>query len=225
MNRPARGFTLVEMLVALAVAGLLVSLVYGTIRVGQRSVAALDRQVEQAETMRIGWQFMHDALTRAAPAVDPARPDSRTGFEGGPDRLVFIASMPGYVGIEGPMRITLAILAEADGEQLLLSRERLEEEPPPSEGAPLERAVLVEHLDGLQIEYFGQHEPGEPPTWQAFWDLENRLPNLVRIQVRPAEGPAWPVLIAAPQDGTAPLDEDAAPPGDDDAEAPAGVDG
>ena len=72
MRRLQRGFTVVEMLVAIAVAGLLVSLVYGAIRVGQRSVSALDSRVEQSELMRIGWQFIHDAITHAGPAADPA---------------------------------------------------------------------------------------------------------------------------------------------------------
>jgi len=213
MSRAPRGFTLVEMLVALAVAALLVSLVYGAVRVGQRSVYALDRQVGHLELMRIGWQFVREAIAHASPADDPARSYSRTGFEGTSDRLVFVADMPSYVGIEGPMRISLGAVATPDGDQLLLTRERLEERDAAAGEAPLEQAVLVEHLDGLQIEYFGQIERGEPPTWQTFWGGERGLPNLIRIQVRPADGPAWPLLIAAPKDGTVPLGEDILPDG------------
>ena len=66
MRRAQRGFTLVEMLVALGIATLLVSLVYGSIRVGQRSARALDRQVEQAEVMRIGWQFKESPSCQVA---------------------------------------------------------------------------------------------------------------------------------------------------------------
>jgi len=223
MNRVQRGFTLVEMLVALAVAALLVSLVYGSIRVGQRSVRALDHQVEQFELMRIGWQFVREAIAHAGPAVDPARDYSRTGFEGTADRLVFVAGMPSYVGIEGPMRISLGVVATPDGDQLLLTRERLDEQAAVAEEAPLEQAVLVESLQDLQIEYFGQVERGAPPTWRTFWDDQDRLPNLIRIRVLPADGPAWPLLIAAPKDGTAPLDDDILPDGTTDEDLSAGA--
>jgi general secretion pathway protein J len=217
MRRRQHGFTLVEMLVALSVAALLVSLVYGTIRIGQRSVSALDRQVQQGEVMRIGWRFIHDAISRAGPAADPARPDVRNGFEGGPDRLVFVAEMPSYVGMEGTMRIGIGRLATAEGDQLVLTRQRLDEEPAAAGTEGLEQAVLVERLEGLQIDYFGQVERGVDPTWHTSWDNPRNLPNLVQIRVAPADGTAWPVLTAAPQEGTAPLD-DSVMPGDDAAE-------
>lgn len=211
MRRPQHGFTVVEMLVAIAVAGLLVSLVYGAIRVGQRSVSAVDSRVEQSELMRIGWQFIHSAIAHASPAVDPARPQSRTGFEGTSDRLVFVADMPSYVGIEGPARITLGRVARTGADQLRLTRERLDAEATPTDVAQMEQAVLVEKLDRLSIEYFGQLERGVAPSWQSSWDHARKLPNLVRISIRPSDAPAWPLLIAAPKDGTAPLDEDALP--------------
>ena len=211
MRRLQRGFTVVEMLVAIAVAGLLVSLVYGAIRVGQRSVSAVDSRVQQSELMRIGWQFIHHAIAHAGPAVDPARPETRTGFEGTSDQLVFVADMPSYVGIEGPARITLGRFAKAGAAQLLLTRGRLDEESTPRGEAELEQAVLVDQLDELRIEYFGQLERGVAPSWQSNWDHARWLPNLIRIQIRPAGAPAWPLLTAAPRDGTAPLDEDALP--------------
>ncbi len=210
MTRRAHGFTLVEMLVALSVAALLVSLVYGAIRVGQRSAQALDRQVEQGEVMRIGWRFIHEAISRAGPAADPARPDVRTGFEGASDRLVFVADIVSYVGIEGTTRITIGRVATDDGDQLVLTRQHLDDEPA-ADAAQLEQAVLVDRLEELRIDYFGQIERGVDPAWHTSWDNARTLPNLVQIRVEPADGAAWPVLTAAPQEGTAPLDDSVLP--------------
>lgn len=223
MRQLQRGFTVVEMLVALTVAGLLVSLVYGSIRVGQRSVSALDRRVAQSELMRIGWQFIHDAIAHAGPVVDPARPENRTGFQGTSDQLVFVADMPSYIGIEGPARITLGRLDTAEGDQLVLRRERLDDESGAANTAQIEQAVLVDQLDALSIEYFGQSERGVLPSWQSDWDGARRLPNLVRIAIRPTGGPAWPLLIAAPRDGTAPLDDDTPPTEADLSDLPEGA--
>ena len=205
--RASRGFTLVEMLVAISVAALLVSLVYGAVRVGQRSASAVDRRIDQAEVMRIGWQYIHGAIVRARPVADPDNPDDRTGFRGQSDALEFVADMPAYVGLGGLIRIRLVPTRTETGEALLLTRERYD---PKAEGRDdaVQEAVLVEELERLQISYFGRREAGESPAWHSDWESPNTLPNLVRIDVDPSSQRAWPVLVARPMTGTTPLPED-----------------
>jgi general secretion pathway protein J len=205
MSRTQHGFTLIEMLVALSVAALLVSLVYGSVRVGQRSAAALGVQAEEAEVMRIGWQFLHDALAQARPVADADNPRDRTGFHGEPERLSFVADMPAYIGIGGPMRIGLDAMPTADGYQLLLTRRGLDETHKSSSKEPGEQAVLVENLNRLAIAYFGKQGRSAAPTWYSSWDSARNLPNLIRISVKPAGAPDWPILIASPLTGTEPI--------------------
>lgn len=203
MRRKFGGFTLVEMLVALSVSALLVSLVYGAVRVGQRSARALGVQTTQAEVMRIGWQFLHDALTQARPVPDPSDPQSRTSFEGMAHTLSFVADMPAYMGLGGLMRITLEIEDTDTGRQLVLSRQRF---GTTMQEDSAERAVLVEELDTLAITYFGLVKGDGVPDWYGNWDDSQRtLPNLLRISVKPGNGPAWPELIASPMMGAQPL--------------------
>ena len=209
MSRGVRGFTLVEMLVAISVAALLVSLVYGAVRVGQRSADALDERIEGAEVMRIGWQYLHGALTRARPVLDPTRDEDPSGFHGNAERLSFIADMPAYVGVGGLFRIRLGVADIAEGRQLLLSRERFDPLTEQAPEASPEKAVLVERLDHLMIAYYGQQDADDDPAWHAAWDGPHTLPNLVRIDIKPAGGRAWPVLMARPLTGTVPLPEDA----------------
>lgn len=205
-----RGFTLVEMLVALSVASLLVGLVYGAIRVGQRSVSAMASQVEQSEVMRIGWQFLHDALTRAQPVSNREDDEDRTSFSGSTKVLTFVADTPAYVGLGGLMRITLGIDETSDNDQLVLTRQRYDTSTEPVVDQPVERAVLVEHLKRLEISYFGQAEDDETADWHEEWHGLATLPNLVRIDIEPANANAWPTLVASPSRGSAPLDaEDA----------------
>lgn len=206
-----RGFTLVEMLVAISVASLLIGLVYGAVRVGQRSAAAMDRQVEQSEVMRIGWEFLHNALTRARAVANPDDDDDRSGFAGSANALSFVADMPAYVGLGGLMRIDLAVEDDRDGRLLVLSRRRFDS----VEGATaadeyVERAVLVDELDALQIAYFGRTERNEAPEWRDQWQGIDALPDLVRIRVRPAGSRDWPELVAAPLTGANTFENEAA---------------
>jgi general secretion pathway protein J len=223
MSCAQRGFTLVEMLVALSVAALLVSLVYGSVRVGQRSAAALGVQAEEAEVMRIGWEFLRQAIAQARPMADPDNPRDPSSFDGQPDRLIFVADMPAYIGIGGLMRIDLSRKATADGYQLLLTRRHQNETPIAASGEPDQQAVLVQNLDHLAIAYFGQQGRSPAPAWHSSWDSVGNLPNLIRISVKPAAAPSWPVLIASPLTGTKPIGDTEPDLDPATAEAPDGV--
>jgi general secretion pathway protein J len=205
-----RGFTLVEMLVSLSVASLLIGLVYGTVRIGQRSAAAIDHRVEDAEVMRIGWEFLQDAVRRARPMPDPSLDDEPTSFDGNRDRLSFVADMPAYVGLGGLMRIGLAPDTTAEGDRLIVTRERFDVTGEAPEPAPdsVQSAVLVDRLERLTITYFGQRPEDDLADWHDTWQELPAIPNLVRIEIVPEGSPAWPVLIASPSTGAPALTED-----------------
>ena len=103
------------------------------------------------------------------------------------------------------MRIHLGTQANSDKTQLLLTRTRPTQLPPAPGDDSNEQAVLVDDLENLRIEYFGAAGDGSGPVWQSSWDAPRMLPNLVRISVQPADGNAWPILVASPLLGTAPL--------------------
>jgi general secretion pathway protein J len=202
-----RGFTLIEMLAALSVASLLVSLVYGAVRIGQRSVSAMDAQIEQSDIMRIGWEFLHNALSRALPMPNPEDEEDNTSFGGTTKVLTFVADMPAYVGAGGLMRITLGIDEASSKSQLVLTRQRYEAYEELSTEQPVQRAVLIEDLDHLEIGYFARLEDDDIASWHDEWLGFDALPNLVRIDVAPAGAKAWPRLVAQPSSGGAPLGE------------------
>ncbi|MCB1773540.1 MAG: prepilin-type N-terminal cleavage/methylation domain-containing protein [Gammaproteobacteria bacterium] len=214
-----RGFTLVEMLVALSVAALLVTLVYGGIRVVHRTVNATDALIENNEIMRISWQFLHSALSRARLARILGNREDLTGFSGDGESLSFVADMPPYLGLGGPTRITLATDRLDGAERLLVTRQRFDFRQETADEPP-QQAVLLDQLDSLRITYFGQLSDETTPGWHDAWSERSHLPNLVSIRVKPAGSPAWPELIARPLAGTQPVSEEAPPEDRPDAAEP-----
>ena len=65
-----------------------------------------------------------------------------------------------------------------------------------------ERSILADDIKELRVGYFG-YDTGaaraNAPTWRERWDDPNRLPLLIRLDVVPKRGPAWPTLLVAPR--------------------------
>jgi general secretion pathway protein J len=215
MNR-CRGFSLVEMLVALSVSAVLISLVYGVVVLAQRSTQAVNDRAALSEQMRIGWQFIDAAIARAQPVTDPDDEDNPIGFVGNEDRLTFIADQPGYLGPGGLTRITLERRDTGDSDALVLIREPFDYGTSEA-GTDASEAILVDRLDSLELTYYGTADDDEEPAWLDRWEGQALLPGLIEIRIVPSGAPAWPVLIGRPMTGSetagleAPIDEDGEP--------------
>lgn len=194
-----RGFTLAELLVSLSVAALLVSLVYGSLRIGVRSWEAADTRSNVADTTRIGWLFLHRALADARPVGDPLASRGTPIFNGRPDRLRFAADMPSHLNLGG---LYVVEIARNEEKQLQLSRTlmaeyrqaRLENRP--------QSAVLADNLQSITFKYFGKLDREVDARWHTEWKNQLGLPALIRIDVEQQDGSHWPTLIAHPRIGS-----------------------
>lgn len=186
------GFTLLEMLVAVAVIGLVYAAFAQGLRLGLQTGTRQAVLRADSRGLADGWQVARQALagmdpgSRARPAVLQARPQ----------RLVFrtmLVWQPG-AGQEGQG-------APVDAALLLDGRHRLvlrwtRPGTPLSADTPLSQRVLAEGVATLSFAY---RRTGATGAWQDSWDGPD-LPGLVRLRVAwsdPVRRP-WPPVIAAP---------------------------
>jgi general secretion pathway protein J len=200
-NAPAEhGFTLLEILVAVTLLGLLMAALLGGVRLGVRAWEASGIRLDDDARLAAVQDFLRERLTQARGSKASA-PAIETGpaFRGQPDRLSFVTLMPEQLGA-GLERMVLTLTKADAGADLSVEwwPADLGDDPDALRDAVRSR-VLLAHVAELRLTYFGQVEARQPPTWSEVW-TQPLLPLLVRVQLGfpDRDVRSWPDLIVRP---------------------------
>lgn len=189
MNGREAGYTLLEMLVALAVFGLIMAGIAQGYRFGLTAWSAGSREIIMPERMAA----MDAALDRL---IEAAQPGSMVGDAHG---LAFTTRLPEAAGIAGLADV--ALLREKNGTLVLRYRAHAPGIALTPPTAP-HTEELARNTAGLDIAYLAPVQ-NAAPRWVAAWSGP-ALPLLLRLHVTLKDGQTWPDLIAAPADRPAP---------------------
>jgi general secretion pathway protein J len=194
--RPTRGFTLIEVLVALSLLAFGLALTFGVLRGATGSSERAGQDAQRDERLRAVHGFVRRQLGMALPIAFEF--DQSTGeatlFRGSSAKLEFVANMPGYLSRGGPYLQTLSVVHGAGGLQLQFGSQLLTTEGPlKDERAP---EILLDGLSEAKFAFRGLDENGKPGSWQPSWPQGSQLPPVVRVSVR-FDDPRkhWPDLI------------------------------
>lgn len=191
---PAAGFTLLEVLAAMALLALLLLGVYSGVRSATHAVQAGSAKIEQLDQIRAAQQFLRRELAQAM--AQPMAHDSEGNgvfFVGTGDSMKFVAPLPGYLGRMGPQLIEVKLVDGDHGKQLVASLAVL----PPDGSAPKalgEPQVLLDGVIDGSFDYRGVDQQGKPMDWQHDWNAPATMPNLVTIKLALDQHRPWPML-------------------------------
>jgi general secretion pathway protein J len=187
-SRVASGFTLLEMLVALAVFGFLLVGLSQTVRFGLTAW----RQNARISAGKTDLEAVDRALRLVVENLAPGDDSARASLDGAANALTGLTRLrvPGS-GLM-PVRIEAGLVVS--GSRLVLrwrpqSRgTQFGSRPPPRETA------LINGVSGLSIDYWRP-----PGTWVSGWH-EADLPLLIRFRLTFAgpDAPRWPDIVTAP---------------------------
>ncbi len=190
------GYTLIEILVSLALLALLLSLMPATLRMARQSWQA-DAQLERSASLATAT----DTLRRALAATVPA-PIGRAGtaastllFEGRGETLAFVAPAPQSLDSGGLQVFSLEARPRAGGagRNLVLALQPYElgssfdatvGQGPQAAGKKTvgrSETLLVEDIGTLELRYFGQAPARSVEVWSSVWANRPTLPLLVEV--------------------------------------------
>jgi len=191
-----RGFTLLELLVAIALAGVVALLVYGAARAGSETEARLSASRRRWQAERAMRTLIEDALRNARPAMRPGDAafalHARTSSTGIPqDDLTFV-TRGGFPPLtaDADWRVTVQI-SEAGGALSVIA-------VPLGVRTPERLAGALPGVTGLEIRVLA---PSGGP-WTRQWALPSAFPRAVALTFWTDSGPREAALrIALPLGG------------------------
>lgn len=198
-RRRARGFTLVEILLATVLLAAGLALAFATLVAATRSAGRGETMAERSERVRAVEGFLRARLTAARPIAfgfDEASALPQR-FIGEPDRMRFVADLPNYLGRGGPYLHDFSIEDAGDGQRLVLGLDMVQAGAVIDEqnAEPAAPDVLVDGLEIAGFRYRARDADGRLGEWREQWDTPEQLPLLVEVTLRDADGRAWPPLV------------------------------
>ena len=196
-----RGFTLVEVIIALAIVGVLVVTAFGGLRVAVGAWRRGDERAEAQQHVRTLTLTIARAVGASFPYAAPRQEGETPSilFSGQADRLEFVTQSSPFPS-PIPVAFTAVVIELATGEapKLVIRQRVLPNRDPFKDAPPL---LEDETIRTLELSYLG--DGGWQPEWNA--QTEAALPRAIRIGLGRAAGtterplPALTVAIGTPK--------------------------
>lgn len=192
-----RAFTLVEVLIGMSLLGVMMVLLFGSLRIcvqnwdiGESKIAA----VSQKAVIR---NFFVTHLQNLLPLQNDFGEVKQFSFQGDKHKLQFVSSMPASAGRLGIQLFTVfADSRSREGKNLQVSMQPFFPVDD-NQGWKTENVVILKDVKAITFDYFGLDEtqPAQPAAWYESWLEKNKTPMLVRIVVEMQNGDVWPEII------------------------------
>jgi general secretion pathway protein J len=171
-----RGFSLIEVVLALSIAAAVLVIVFGGLRVGLAAWSKAEARAARIDHARGVLVLLERALDGAFPYrfVPAEQREARILFDGRPDQVTFATLAPPFPGAVPIAFTAVSLSSEAPG--LTLRQQILPNALALGRTAP----VLVDaETAGVRFRYLGE----QPSAWQDEWDMgrEETIPRAVEI--------------------------------------------
>jgi general secretion pathway protein J len=211
LRHSCRGFTLVELLVALVILALVSTMLFGTLRFARLAAARGEAATDRIQRTETAMRLLRRQLEEAAPlAVRGATQPPPVAFAGDEKSVLFLAP-PAAALVMGGLQLTwLTIERDGQSARLVLrwrSFDPRQESWPPEldAGRNMTALVLGETPGNATLSYFGppfgsDAAPHSPSQWYSEWNEAPVLPALIRLGF---SGGTIPDLLVSPHQGSA----------------------
>jgi general secretion pathway protein J len=196
----ARGFTLVEVIIATALLAMGLALAFASLRGAGRATGHAEQTAQREERLRAVQGLLRTQISTAMPVAFEFNAESgeATFLRLGHNKLEFVSTLPGYLSRGGPYLQTLELQPGERGLRLVYQQQLLSTEGPLK--AEREPVVLLEDIADARFEVRGIDQNSRLTPWAGEWEQSASLPPLLRLRLMFRDKQQhWPDLVISPR--------------------------
>lgn len=194
-TRAPRGFTLVELLVSMALLSMVMVGMLSVMRSMAQAQDRVEQRLDDADELRVATAFVETALGRVSARRPPRvlqAGESPYEFAAGPQELVWVGVMPARFGMGGRSHFRLALEGGSSGAALVLRFAPWDGTNTPPDWSSAQHYVIASAVTSFAMFYEDAWQP--VPQWVNAWRRTDSLPARVRIELVTDTGP-WPLWV------------------------------
>lgn len=183
-SRNERGFTLLELLIAMTLFLLIIVILGGALRLGFRSIDAAEKKMDVLERFRTSFGIITAQLQSSLPLTHDEEGKKKYYLKGDATNLQFATNYSIWGGDRGCVIVTYRLEAGDEGQISLYASER-------SVGMEETQEVrLFDDLKALSFSYFGKEATEEDGKWTEEWPDDTRYPEQLKVNLSRDRGEA-----------------------------------
>lgn len=174
-SRHEGAFTLLELMISIALIAIMAVIIAGALRLGFRSTSAGEKRIEFLERLRRSF-FIIDAQVQSAMLLTFDDSGVRKPyFDGSATSLRVATNFSIWGGQRGYVVAHYTAKPDASGKLTLVASENVV-------GTSLTReATLLKDLDAVRFEYWLKDTAEEEGAWQEDWSDETHVPEKIKV--------------------------------------------
>ncbi len=183
-----KGFTLIEVVIAMSLLVLITLILYGALYLGHRAVEKAQSRSEQSQRLRLAGELLGGYIRSAYP-YHASPNDPAVFFSGEEHRLTFVSALSTGMGGRGMSEVSVFWDGEIGRKGNLNFEERMPVRLGGGEGEGYSNSlVLRQNIGDFHIEYLDPQSEDE--HWVEQWDGADRrmLPRAVRLSYQAENG-------------------------------------
>jgi general secretion pathway protein J len=183
LGQAQRGFTLIEVMLAMTLFALLGTILYGAISLGHGAVEKVQVSSEKNQALRSAVDLL-GTYVRSSYPYRRSLQDQSVLYTGEETEVSFISAVSLTMGGRGLAKIRVSWDGQADGAGALTLEEQVPVRADDDSGGYTNSIVLADKVSGLHVTYLDPQ--GDNEDWQERWDgsEKKRLPRAVRFKFR-----------------------------------------